>query len=99
MNKRFRFERDYALWQSDTALMSSLSDMVIHEAYQRIIDLGPAGVPFIIERLRESPDHLIWALTAIVGKDVAAGTDTIPLAARRWVEWYDHLPADSEFIT
>lgn len=76
--------------------MSSVTDMSMHPAYQRIIGLGPAAVPLIIERLRQQPEHFFWALVAIVGVDMAAGADTVPHAAQTWVAWYDGLPDKSQ---
>lgn len=86
---RQRFERDRMLWEMKTETMSSLSDMVLLDEYQRIVGLGPAGVPLIIEALRDEPDHWFPALRAIVGIDHAEGAETLREAADRWISWYD----------
>lgn len=90
---RERFDRDAAQWLHETMIMSSVTDIVMNPAYQRIIGLGPAAVPLIIERLRQEPEHWFWALTAIIGEDHAAGATTIPEAARRWISWYENQPS------
>jgi hypothetical protein len=96
MNVTDRFSRDVMEWRADSHLMSSVTDMVLLPSYQRIIGLGPAAVPLLIEDLRRDlsdggdPDHWFWALTAIVGEDHAAGAHTTLEAARRWVEWFDN---------
>lgn len=84
-----RFERDAAEWEDETLYMSTVIDMVTVPSYQRIIGLGPAVVPLIIERLREEPEHWFWALRAIVGEDKASGATSVLEAAHRWIEWYD----------
>jgi hypothetical protein len=85
-----RFDRDAAQWKQETLYASTLFDMTqTNPSYQRIIGLGPAAVPLIIDRLRQEPDHWFWALNAIVGDDKAKGAQTMPEAAQRWIEWYD----------
>ena len=91
-----RFARDAAEWKHDSLNMSSVSDMVLLPSYQRIIGLGPAAVPLIMEDLRkglwfsdEGPDHWFWALTAIVGEDHASGCTTVKGAAQAWIAWWD----------
>lgn len=90
-----RFERDAAEWEDQTEYMSVVLDMAMHPSYQRIIGLGPAAVPFIIDRLRKESDHWFWALSAIVGEDKAAGATTVSEATRRWIEWYDKYHNDN----
>jgi hypothetical protein len=59
----------------------------MHWAYQQIIGLGPAVIPFILEDLARKPDWWFWALAAITGEDVAEGEQTLDGAAERWLEW------------
>ena len=91
-----RFERDAAEWEDQSEYMSVVIDMITVPSYQRIIGLGPAAVPLIIERMREHPGHWFWALVHIVGEDMAAGTTTVPEATRRWIEWYDNSKSASD---
>ncbi|MCC6929955.1 MAG: hypothetical protein IT359_13315 [Gemmatimonadaceae bacterium] len=58
-----------ATWKADTVCSSSLSDIVLHPAYQRIIGLGPAVIPLIAEALRDEPHFWFDALTALTGAD------------------------------
>lgn len=89
-----RFARDAAQWKQDSECMSSITDMVLLDSYQRIIGLGPAAVPLIIEDLTAGladaagPDHWFWALAAIVGEDHGHGATTVTEAAQNWVAWY-----------
>jgi hypothetical protein len=62
----------------------------MHPAYQRIIGMGPAVVPFMLERFRDGAlEHWFWALSAITGEnpiteDIAGN---IKKMAEAWVQW------------
>ena len=56
-------------WREATETISSIDDMVLHPAYQRIIGMGPAVLPLILRELQRRPDHWFWALRAITGVD------------------------------
>jgi len=56
-------------WREETSLTSSVVQMSIHPAYQRIIGLGQAAVPLILQELQKAPDHWFWALSAITGEN------------------------------
>jgi hypothetical protein len=74
-------------WRADTRFLSSVSDKVIHPAYQRIMANGPSSLPMILSDMRREPDHWFWALYFIVGRDVAEGTETIEAATAAWTKW------------
>jgi hypothetical protein len=74
-------------WRRDTLLESSVTRMAMHKAYQQIIGLGMAAVPFILSELEREPNYWFWALTSITGEDPAAGEDTLEGATERWLEW------------
>jgi hypothetical protein len=56
-------------WRNETALLSSVTKIAMHPAYQRIIGMGPAALPLLLRELEQQPDHWFWALTAITGED------------------------------
>ncbi len=58
-----------AEWQCATRYTSSITDIVMHPAYQRIIGLGKAAVPLIMRELSKELDHWFWALRAITGEN------------------------------
>lgn len=64
-----RFESLFQNWKSETALLSSGTAIVSHPAYQQIIEMGDAVVPFILIKLREDPQHLFYALFKITGEN------------------------------
>ena len=74
-------------WSRDTVHLSNIEQVVLSPAYQRIIGLGPAALPLILERLRDAPDPWFWALVAIAREDVAADADTVEGARSAWLQW------------
>lgn len=85
-------EKFYSLaeaWRQDVRLTSSLTDMILHPAYQRIIGMGVESVPFLLRELERKPDHWFWALTAITGVDPVLPEDRGKLRkmADAWLRW------------
>jgi hypothetical protein len=74
-------------WEAETAFVSVVMKKVLHPSYQRIIGLGPAAVPLILERLEQRPQHWFWALEAITGDDPADGADSTLSATDAWLDW------------
>lgn len=79
----------FAEWKGATKVTSSLTEIVTHPAYQRIIGMGPSALPFIIRSLEREPDHWFWALRAITGDDPVQPEDRGRLRrmAAAWLEW------------
>jgi len=84
---RDHFEKLAASWEAETEFMSRQSQAVIHPAYQRIIGMGPAAIPLLLERLRDNPDNWFWALAAITGEDPGENSTTLVDARDAWLEW------------
>ena len=84
-----RFRELARQWQEATLLMSSITDMATHPAYQQIIGMGEAALPWIFGELQHRPDQWFWALKAITG------VDPVPSAERgnqeamtlAWLDW------------
>lgn len=87
---REEFNRLVTEWKKATGHESSLTKVVFHRAYQRIIGLGPIAVPLILEEFDKRPDHWGWALFSITGEDPGiAPEDAGRLAKIReaWLQW------------
>lgn len=56
-------------WEAKTALLSSITEITLHPAYQQIIGMGTAVIPFILAELKRKSAHWFWALKAITGED------------------------------
>lgn len=59
-------------WESETAYLSSITDMAIHLAYQQIIGMGYDAVPLILHEMEKKPNYWFWALISITGEDPVA---------------------------
>ncbi|MBI4602100.1 MAG: hypothetical protein HY721_09085 [Planctomycetes bacterium] len=84
-----RFAALTAKWRADTAHLSSASAIAMHPAYQEIIGMGAAALPFILRELERQPDHWFWALHAITREDPVRAVHRGKVAemAKSWVEW------------
>jgi len=76
-----------AAWRKNAAFVSSIHDMALDLAYQRIIGLGPEALPLILRELQARPDHWFWALRAISGEDPALTSDRFDDAVAAWLTW------------
>jgi len=84
-----RFRRLADRWRTEAEFCASVRDMAMHPAYQQIIGMGPAAIPFILRRLAARPDHWFWALKAITQEDPVKEEDRgdIRKMTRAWLEW------------
>ncbi len=79
-------------WYKERGATSSLSEMILCPAYQRIIGMGEAAVPLILTQMREekdNPDHWSAALEAITGANPVPEEicgDTVRIA-EAWFVW------------
>jgi hypothetical protein len=87
LSQRFRKLRDQ--WSRETEHLSSITQIVLHPAYQQIIGMGPAALPSIFADLANQPHHWFWALNAITGENPVPETDVGDLDAMRraWFDW------------
>jgi len=79
-------------WKAARTATSSVTEMVTHPAYQKIIGMGGKAVPFILSELRadgEEPDHWFWALRVLTDVDPVQLEDRgdIVKMAKAWLEW------------
>jgi len=84
-----KFQALASMWRNDVLFTSSVTEMVLHPAYQRIIGMGAAAVPFLLRELERRPDHWFWALTAITGADPVRPEHRGKLRemANAWLKW------------
>lgn len=76
-------------WRRDTGMLSIVSKIFMHPAYQRIIGMGQPVVPLIMRELEREPDHWFWALNAITGANPiqAQQKGSLNQMAQAWLEW------------
>src|SRR6266540_3625363 len=61
------FRRLAAVWLTETAYVSSTTDMVAHPAFQEIVAMGPPVVPLLLRELERGTGHWHRALGRITG--------------------------------
>lgn len=76
-------------WSIDSRFMSSIQQIALHPAYQRIIGMGPKVLPFIFQDLPKRGVLWFWALNAITGEDPVqeAESDGGDKAVAAWLKW------------
>jgi hypothetical protein len=84
-----KFRRLADQWLEETQLTSSLTEIVLHSAYQQIIGMGNAALPLILRELQERPAHWFWALRAITGENPVPREDAGRMArmTEHWLDW------------
>jgi hypothetical protein len=84
-----RFRRLEAAWLADTAHLSSATKIINHPAFQEIIRLGTAVVPFMLRDLEQRPRLWVWALPEITGADPVPVPDrgNIAKMSEAWLRW------------
>lgn len=74
-------------WYSETGMMSLSNEKAMHPAYQRIIGMGKAALPFIFEEMANKRGDWLWALCAITGEDAASPNHSFKQAFEAWIKW------------
>ena len=94
-----RFQKLAATWKSAVRFLSDTDEMCSHPAYQEIIGMGPAAVPFIFSELEREPDNWFWALKAITGEDPVPEEHRgdVALMAKDWLAWGQSYRATLSF--
>jgi hypothetical protein len=89
LTRKAKFDALADEWYKATRLHSSVALKAMHPAYQKIIGMGEAALPFIFERLQAGPGHWFWALTSITGEMPIPKEDLGRVAKMRehWLAW------------
>jgi hypothetical protein len=84
-----RFRRLEAAWEADTLYLSDVQKIIDHPAFQEIIAMGEAVIPFMMRDLEKAPRQWVWALTRITGENPVPTADAGDSykAAQAWLSW------------
>jgi hypothetical protein len=76
-------------WKEERGPTSSTTELALCPSYQRIIGLGPAVLPLLLQALERAPDHWFWALKAITGADPVPPPQRGKMRemAQAWIAW------------
>lgn len=82
-----KFQRLAEQWRRETRYVSSIIKRSMHPAYQKIIGMGLAALPFILRDLEQTRDHWLWALYVITEEDPAPEEATFDEVVEAWLDW------------
>ena len=84
-----QFEAYYKQWKAETVFESNGRKILENAHYQKIINMGEAVVPLILEKYIQANDHWSYALRNITGISLNEATHQGDLEAIRtdWIEW------------
>ncbi len=74
-------------WRKDTQHLSLISKKVSHPAYFRIMGMGDAVIPLLLEALRDRPAHWFAALRATANIDPSPINANPAEARDAWLRW------------
>jgi hypothetical protein len=73
--------------ERDTAVSSSVRDMVHHPAYRKIARLGSGAVPLLLAQLHSSPNWWFEALEDLTEENPARDATGFDEAREAWLRW------------
>ena len=78
-----------AKWENETAMFSSVTEIVMHPSYQQIIGMGPIVIPLILSELQKKTGHWFWALKSITGEDpvLPEQRGRVQEMTKAWLRW------------
>ena len=84
-----RFRRLEAMWESQTQFLSDADQIIEHPAFQEIISLGEAVIPYMLHDLEKGPRQWVWALPRITGANPVPSADggNLRKMAQAWLRW------------
>jgi len=74
-------------WQRETRHLSIISKKITHPAYFRIMGMGTAVVPLLLESLNDKPAHWFAALQATTNINPATPQDNPSRTRDAWLQW------------
>ncbi len=84
-----QFETLFSRWKKETRLASDGDEIIRHPAYKSMVALGKPALPCMLIKLKDDPQFLFDALTAITGEDPVqkAHSGQLKKMAADWLEW------------
>lgn len=76
-------------WEAETAILSSITEIAMHPAYQQIIGMGRNAIPLILAEMNRKPSHWFWALKSISGEDpvLPEQRGKVDEMTKAWLNW------------
>ena len=83
------FDKLFHGWRNETAGHSSPESIVLNDNYLRIIAMGEAAIPLLLEELKKKPVNIFRALRVLAHHDPIKPEDegNINKMAKAWLDW------------
>lgn len=82
---RERFEEEYSMWKNEMMFIST--SVTENKHFENIVSMGVDIVPFILEKIKEKPDNIIFALDKLFPGVVKwNGFITMADACEAWIK-------------
>jgi hypothetical protein len=81
------FEKLFSDWKSDTAHQSSVSVIVSHPAYQKILAMGIRALPWMLRATRDRGTLWFGALEQITNEHPAPAGASAKSRRDAWLKW------------
>lgn len=84
-----KFKNLASTWRRETRHFSSVTQIITHPSYLKIIGMGVKVLPFILADLAKTNDHWFCALEAISGEDPVREQDRgiMHQMTQSWLQW------------
>ena len=88
-NTERQFRQLEAHWEAETKFLSDAHKIIDHPAFQAIIAMGEAVIPYMLRDLEKEPRQWVWALPRITGVNPLGPEDAgdSRKMAAAWVHW------------
>jgi hypothetical protein len=74
-------------WEQQTMFCSSVKSITENENFQAIVMMKENAVPFIIQKIKEGPTLLVWALNLIYDKKISENNNvSIEEVGKLWIK-------------
>lgn len=85
---KYRFNLHYNNWKTETLFTSNVDEIINHDDFQSMVQIGNESITFILEKIESEPSTLVWALNIITGVKISNdSTITVKEACKKWVNW------------
>ena len=76
-------------WNRETEFTSSLTEIIDHPAFRRIVNSGREAIPFLLQELKKKPSFLAVTLREITGENPVPRTarGKVDEMAKAWLAW------------
>lgn len=85
-----KFETEYNKWREETSFHSRLEPYFVNEHFKNIVAMGLEVTPFIINKIKERPNFIVYALDLLY-PNLMEYTGYVPLedVCKIWVITYE----------